>query len=188
MKTRILLIATLSLAVSLCSIHAQTNAAPEPPTNPLQFVQQAGSWLSSFDANKTWSNTPADLWTAMNYQSSVNTSAEIGGSYDIWYPTAKLALAPELVFRNAGVSGTIQSGAGGLGLSALYFDLKLTGYVDGGYNPSLSCGFVEVGARMKKKMTTSTYAMFSISWDANFTKRVANQTAPTITAGLGWCF
>lgn len=185
MKNKILF-SLLTLAACLGSIQAQT-IDTNAPTNPVQFAAQAGNWLTTVDTNKNWDATRFNLWACDAYQSGLNTSVELGASYDLWKPSANTALAPEVAFNNAGIAGTILSGQGGVSFSYAYFDLKFSFYVDGGYSPALSTGLVEIGGRIQKKMTISTYALLGLSQDFYF-KSALDQKVPTIKGGLGWCF
>lgn len=163
---------------------AQTNAPV--PTTPAAFAQQVGSWLTSFNTNETWANTPFSAWTAANFQSGAQTSAELGASYDLWHVSTNLVFAPEAVIRNASIGGVVLSGAGGFSLAYEHYDLSLAGYVNGGYRLDLHTGQVEFGVRAKKKMTTSTFTLLSIYFDAPFKGNI--QTTPSVTLGLGWTF
>lgn len=159
---------------------------PQMPTTPAAFFANAGSYLSTVNTNLTWTNTPTDFWTGANYQSGVNTSAEIGGSYDVWRLSATAAIAPEAVIRTFGGSAQIISGQAGAGISLFHYDLKITGYVDGGYNNPLDSGFVEFGARLKKKMTVSTYLGTGIYYSHVFQGNTKD--TPGATAYVGWAF
>ena len=191
MKLKNLIITAASLCILCTSLKAQTNAVttnalPPIPTGPLDFIQQAGSWISNVNTNETWSNTKVDLWTAANFQSGLQTSAEIGLSYDAFGIATNVVIAPEAVFRNAGIAGVIVSYQGGIGFSYEHFDIKATAYGDFGYSPSQSTAFAEIGARLKKKMTTSTYAAIGIYYDFNFKGR--DQQVPGLVAFMGWDF
>jgi hypothetical protein len=176
MKNKILLV--IALFALTFNVMAQTNA----PTTPADFLANAKDYLTSINTNLTWDNTKMDLWTAANYQGGLQTSAEIGASYDLWKPVANIAVAPEVVFRNAGIAGTIVSGAAGVGASYEYYSLKITGCIDGGYSPAQSKPFAEFGARLKKKMTTSTYIGTGLSWSTLV------KSTPSIAVYLGWTF
>lgn len=179
-------------ALGLCNVNAQTTTAPATPTTPADVISGIGDYFSSVNTNLSWDATPFSLWTGVNYQSGVNTSAEIGASYDLWKPTAsatattKLAIAPEVTLRNAGIAGTIVSGQGGIGLSIEHYDLKLTGYLDGGYYLPANSPMFEIGGRVLKKITISTHAGVGLSFDHYF--KQGNQNTPTVTTFVGWDF
>src|SRR5262249_35359316 len=88
--------------------NAQTNDAP---TTPALVFTNLGSYFTDINTNLSWASTPFSVWTGANYQSGVNTSAELGLSYDAFKPaaaataTTTLAVAPEAVVRNAGIAG-----------------------------------------------------------------------------------
>jgi hypothetical protein len=178
----------LAASVAPASAQSATNNPPSTssPTTPADFFSGLGSYFTSVNTNLTWTNTPASLWTGVNYQAGVNTSAELGASYDLWKPSPAFALAPEGIVRNAGVAGTVVSGQAGAGISLFHYDLKVTGYLDGGYNSPLNSGFVEFGARLEKKMTVSTHAGIGLAWQKLF--HGPAQNTPTVTAHLGWDF
>jgi hypothetical protein len=180
MKIKSLLILTLAFAG--LNLNAQTNA----PTSPADFLSNVGSWLTSNDTNQSWNVSPFDLWSAANFQGGLQTSVELGGSYDLWSLSTNVSLAPEAVFRNANIAGTIVSGAGGIGLSYKLYAIKFTPYVDFGYSPSLSKAFGEVGLRIKKKMTVSTYTGIGIDYDVYFSGK--QSSTPGFTAFVGWTF
>jgi hypothetical protein len=175
-------------SVAPASAQSTTNNPPSTstPTTPADFFNSLGGYFTSVNTNLTWTNKPASIWTGVNYQAGVNTSAELGASYDLWKLGANGAISPEGIFRNAGVAGTIVSGQAGAGISLFHYDLKVTGYLDGGYNVPAGSGFVEFGARLEKKMTVSTHAGLGLAWQKLF--HGPTQNTPTVTAHLGWDF
>lgn len=177
-----------------CSAQTLSNATnttitltpPAAPYTPMDFMNDVGAYFSSVNTNLTWTNTPAELWTAMNYESGVNTSAELGFSYDVYKPSANLAISPEVAMRNAGVAGTVVSEQLGVGLSIFHYDLKLTGYGDGGFDNVANKPFGEVGARVKKKMNASMAAGISLACKHLFGAR--NSNVPNVGVSASWTF
>lgn len=185
MKTlkSLLAIAALSCALAFTAAAQSTNSAPLTPQAVLGNI---GTYFTSFNTSLTWTNTPVSIWTGANYQSSVNTSSELGISYDLWRPSAETAFAPEAVVRNAGIAGTVVSAQGGLGVSLFHYDVKVNGYLDAGYNLPLNTPLIEFGVRLEKKMTVSTYAGVGLGFAHYF--KGPSQNTPTITAHIGWTF
>jgi len=68
-------------------------------------------------------------------------------------------LSLEVQGRDSGVAGSIVNAQAGLGLNYRYYDVKLTAYVDGGYNfMGVNKMFGEIGLRAQKALTKNTYA------------------------------
>lgn len=176
------IVLSLMLVLSAVVAQAQTN---QVPTTPADFIANAKDYLTSFNTNLSWSSTKVDLWTAVNYQNGLQVSDELGASYDFSIAT-NLAIAPEVVVRNAGIGGTIVDAIGGIGISYEHYDTKVTLYADGGDSLSASTPLVEIGARIKKKMTVSTYTGLGISYQFWFKGKAP--TTPSITAFIGWTF
>jgi len=197
------LIAIVSIMMLVLSVNAQTTTAgfieaapivsptPAPavatPTTPADFFSGIPGWMSTVNTNQSWLTSPFSIWTAANYQAGLNTSAEIGGSYDLWIPKPNLAVSFDGAFRNAGIAGTIVSGQGGFGLSILHYDLKPTLSLDSGYNASLGSGYVEPAFTLSKKMTASTYVALSLNYDFFFQGKYT-QKQPGVSVRVGWCF
>ena len=156
------------------------------PTNPVDALSQATSWITSVDTNKTWLNSPVDIWTGANFQSGLQTSSELGGSYDAWSTSTNTALAPELLFRNAGIAGTLVSAQAGIGWSIFHYDLKLTPYASGGYSVAKNCGTMEAGVRLKKKVANSSSVGLGLSYPYYF--HGPNTKLPSLTTFLTWTF
>ena len=180
-----------SLAFSLMAALALLSMPAQAQTNDLPLTPQAvigniGTYFTSFNTNLTWTNTPISLWTGANYESGVNTSSELGVSYDLWRPSPEMAIAPEAIFKNSGIAGTFVSGQGGVGISLFHYDLKVTGYLDAGFNNPLNTMFLDFGGRLEKKMTVSTFLGVSLGFAHYF--KGHNQNTPTVTADLGWTF
>lgn len=119
----------------------------------------------------------------MNYQHGVNTSAELGVSYDTFAPTTGTAIAPEAVFRNIGAGGDLLSYQGGVGFSVIHYDTKLTGYIDGGNNQQVSRVFIEFGLRVKKAITAHTYGGVGLGLQKYFGS--SGVTTPTFSVYAG---
>jgi len=139
-------LALLSLSVSL---QAQT-------TN---FFQSVEIYFTGINTNYTFSRVL--VWNGMEYQNGVNIADDLAGSLDVYAPkgcyTGGITASLEGGMRNAGIAGTIVSGQGGAGLNYNYFDVRLGGYADGGYNEVTHRGYGELGARVMKKPTPNTF-------------------------------
>ncbi len=172
-------IAILSLLALSFTALAQSNSIPQSIADVSGSVTK---WLTSFDTNSTtFSGASLELWTAANYQKGINTSMELGVSYDVWKP-----VSVEAVFRNIGVGGDLVSYAGGIGYSIVKYDVKITGYLDGGVNQFDSRSFAEFGVRFKKSLAAHTYTFLGIGLQKEFGSHAI--LTPTITAGAGVTF
>lgn len=181
------LVCLLFAAISL-SAFAQTNPviSTNIPTGPVQFAANLGSYLTSFNYALSWTNTPVDIWAGANFQSGLQTSAELGASYDVYRSGTNWVVDVNGAVRNAGIAGTIVSGQLGVGWAFLIYDTKLEPYIDVGYSAQLNSWYAEPGVRIKKKMTISTYVGAALAYDIYF--RGHNQKLPTLFAGPGWAF
>lgn len=154
---RLLLISVLLL--SGLTLRAQTNTPPVvPPSTPQGFLSSALLYFSSINTNYTFS--PFKIWTGGDYQNQINFADSINFSYDVLQPasyTQGVAFGAEAGMRNAGIAGTIVSYAAGGNVSYNYYDTRIEGYVDGGYNDPFHKGFAELGARILKKPTANTF-------------------------------
>lgn len=175
---------SIVLALASFTAVAQTNIQTT-------FFQSVSSYFTSFDTNSTTFKTPVDIWTADNYRSGVNSSAELGASYDLWHPSTNTAIAPEFVFRNAGIAGTVVGEQGGVDFSIIHYDAKLSAYLDLGYSQFDSRGYIEVGIRAKKALSQNTYAGIGLGLQQLFGRSRAqgvNTTAllPTVSVFAGF--
>lgn len=185
------IIIALSLIASLAATAQTSTNAPVSPQQ--SFVNSVGSYFSSFDTNSVTFSQPADLWIAENYRSGVNSSAEIGASYDLWKVSTNLVVAPEGIIRNAGIAGVVVGEQIGAGLSYRKYDVKVTGYLDLGYSQFDSQPYAEFGLRAKKALTANTYAGVGIGIQKLFGASKAsgvNTTSllPTVTVFTGFTF
>ena len=196
MKLKLILTAALALACLAPAI-AQTNVSTNAPVNTspttasttnsvpqnaFDVLATAETWATSFNTNlTTFTASKLDLWTGMNYQHGLNVSAEIGGQYNLWGPVSVEAIA-----RNVGVGGDLMSGQGGIGVHVIHYDLKVTGYVDGGFNAVDGAGYVEAGVRFQKAISQSTFLLLGVGVDGEFHKTAGINTV--ITVGVGASF
>lgn len=175
MKLFLPLLLSLCLASSAIA-QTQTNSIPQSIADVSGSVTK---WLTAFDTNSTtFSNTKLDLWTAMNYQKGINTSAEIGISYDVYRP-----IAVEAVFHNVGVGGDLLSYAGGVSYNFFKYDVKISGYLDFGNDQRDSRAYIEFGGRIKKALTAHSYTFLGVGLQKEFGSK--SVLTPTFTLGAG---
>ncbi len=128
------------------------------------FLNSVENYFTGVNTNFTFSRVL--VWNGMEYQNGVNIADDLAGSFDVYAPkgcymggfTASL----EGDMRNAGIAGTIVSGQGGAGLNYNYFDVRLGGYADAGYNELTHRGYGEIGVRVMKKPTQNTFIGFGL--------------------------
>jgi len=165
MKTKIAITLALSLATLALTAPAQTltNAPAAPPASSGTFFDSVTGYFSGFNPELagTFTNR-GQFWTSMDsIQGGSNPLANsIGMSYDV---LGKLSL--EGVFRNSGAAGAVVDAQGGLGLSFVVTDVKLTAYVDGGYGfaETKDPAYGEIGVRVLKALTPHTFAGVGIA-------------------------
>lgn len=168
------LLTSLLLLAGLALASAQVNTNP-PPSGINGLENTVFGYFTAFNTNLvTFRLNRFDLWTgATAMQGSTHPLLnDLAGSYDLWRPTpstssaVQTAISLECVTRNEGVMGSLISVQGGLGLSAILWDVKTTLYLDGGsYLDPLAVGehwdsrlFGEVGVRFKKALGQNFYA------------------------------
>lgn len=181
MKTKLLIIGVAALLATV-STQAQTStsappstvAGPTPPASAGSFLGSLQGYFTSFNTNldSTFGASKLSLWTGVDSIQGGDTALanEVGLSYNVWQ-----ALAPEVVIRNSGVAGTLQSFQGGIGLNFVVHDVRLTLYGDGGDDLALPTTknakgktvrgnpmYGEVGLRAQKALTAHTYAWTGI--------------------------
>lgn len=133
-------------------------------TNEGSFLSSFGSYFSSFNTNLTaFSSNQLDVDVGMDYVSGVNISSSLGLEYIFDHMNNGLELSAESVTRNAGIAGIIVSQQAGIGLSKVIYDTKMTVYADGGYSWANKQTYVELGLRLKKQLTTHTFAGIGLS-------------------------
>lgn len=127
-----------NLIASPQPIISPTNTAPDKEANIFSTWQILQNWASSQDTNIDLSLNRLELFTGLDYQNNVNVSVPVGA----WFKIYK-NLGGELLFRNAGVAGTVLSEQVGLNLNLYKYDIKVTGGIDGGWRNDLERGYVE---------------------------------------------
>lgn len=172
------LIMLLCLLFSGGQASAQTNAVP---TTPATFFTSVSQYFASFDTNKTTfaKTNECDFWAGADYVSGVNISSSLGLEYQLWKK-----VSVESVTRNAGIAGTILSQQIGVGLNATLYDVKITGYLDGGYDFLHKQPYAALGARVKKALTQNTFA--GLGLEAQVMKH--GSSTPTISIFTGFTF
>lgn len=174
-----LIVSAVLTSLTLCLTARADDATNSIPQSIADVSGSVTKWVTSFDTNSTtFSGTKLDLWTAMNYQKGINTSAEVGISYDVYKP-----VAVEAVFRNIGVGGDLLSYSGGASYNFYKYDVKISGYVDVGNNQYDQRMFVEIGGRIKKALTAHSYTFIGIGLQKEFGSNA--KLTPTFTLGAG---
>lgn len=152
--TEVSLIACL-LGLACLTAAGQTNT-PAPPTGITDLGNTIIGYFVSFNTNfdSTFRDSSFDLWTGVSSVQNGDAPIvnDLGLSYDVWRPApstnspVSTALSLENVIRDSGVAGSLISDQFGLGVSIKVHDVKLTGYLDGGYD------FFEEGARTRDRI------------------------------------
>lgn len=177
---KLVLMIILSVMLSF-GVKAQTS------TNaPGTFFNSIQNYLTSFNTNldSTFGNERAAVWTGADsiQGGSVSMANALGISYDLKRFANRsdtnlfsTSISAESVTRNSGIAGTLVSEQLGLGLNIIVHDVKLTGYLDGGYDLALKPEsfnqviqtrdrlYGEVGIRVAKALTTHTYTGVGIA-------------------------
>lgn len=163
----------LLLALTL-SGSAQTNP-PAPPT-PSGLTDLGNTVLGYFTSmnpalDSTFGASSFDLWTGVSSVQGGDAPIvnDLGLSYDLFRPapatnaTVRTAISLENVIRDSGLAGNLISDQFGPSFSIIVHDVKLTAYLDGGYNfwskdPKFANRlFGEVGIRAKKAVSSHFY-------------------------------
>lgn len=158
--------------MALCGVvSAQTTN--QPPSGLTDFGNTVFGYFTEFNTNldTTFRDNRFELWIGVDAvqgnQAPLQNS--IGLSYDVWRPTPATnattytAVGIEDEIRNTGVAGSVQSDQLGLNFSVIVHDVKLTGYLDGGYDLTENGVrfsnrlFGEVGLRARKAVGTHFY-------------------------------
>lgn len=151
--------------MALCGVvSAQTTN--QPPSGLTDFGNTVFGYFTSFNTNldSTFRDNRFELWMGVDAVQGATAPLQnsIGISYDLWRPagatnaTTHTAIGIEDEIRNTGVAGTVESDQLGLNFSVIIHDVKLTGYLDGGYDLTQNGTrfsnrlFGEVGLRAKK--------------------------------------
>ena len=144
--------ATLLIASALTSRAQSTNSVGS-------FFGTVQSYFTSFNTNldTTFASERGSIWTGVDsiQGGAVPLANSLGVSYNVWK-----SISVESVTRNSGIAGTVVSEQGGVGLSFVVHDTKLTGYADLGYalgEPKEKL-YGEIGLRIFKALTTHTFA------------------------------
>jgi hypothetical protein len=174
-----------------------TDAPPVPTAG--SFFGSVQSYFTSFNTNldSTFSLERGEAWAGVDsiQGGAVPLANCFGLSYNVYSPTpaggtgpttgAPLQISVESITRNSGVAGIVVSQAGGVGLSFIVHDAKLTLYADGVYNLTAKGGdsklCAEIGLRAKKALTEHTFAFIGVG--AQLPKN-----AQVFSAGAGFTF
>ena len=198
MKTK-LVFAALALAAFTFTARAQTNAPIVPTISGL--TSTFSDWISSYNTNYSFQD--ALVWDGPVYQDQVNFGNELGGSYDFWRQNISTnnsgiaGIANKLSgqcfgaiegrFRQAGITGSWVSMAGGGEFGWQKYDFRAGVFADGVYlnNPSAMHvshrGTAEIGIFADKMMASSSAVGLFIS-------QQIFQKSPIIGANLNVSF
>ena len=172
--------ALLLLACGATATQAQTTNAT-PPT-PDSFVKTVENYFTSFDTNLDLTfgatNYRGSVIVGADYVQSVNISSSLGISYDIGK-----GFSAESTTRNAGIAGVILSQQAGIGYNLVIHDLKITGFIEPGYDFNSRQVYGAIGARLSKALTTHTFA--GIGLEEHIGSRVST---PILSVFTGFTF
>jgi hypothetical protein len=157
------LLSILSFALVACIPFLTSAQTAPPPPNNSSFFSSVTGYFSSFDTNNdtTFSANKGSVWTGVDsIQGGTTTLANaLGIDYKLFGP-----VAVESVTRNSGIAGTLVSENIGFHLSFVVHDTELQLYASGGYDMETAVRktgdrlFGEFGLRVRKALTTHTYA------------------------------
>jgi hypothetical protein len=169
---RLLLTTLALLGLIASSALAQTNLPPTP-TGLTDLGNTILGYFISFNTNldSTFGSSSFDLWAGVSSVQNGDAPIvnDLGLSYDIWRPVpatnspVKTAVSLENVIRDSGLAGSLISDQFGPSFSLIVHDVKITAYIDGGYDffrkntKFKEKLFGEVGLRAKKAIGTHFY-------------------------------
>lgn len=136
-----------------------------PPATAQGFADTILSYFSSYSALQTFqTNDMVDVWTGAEYVNGANTAVELGVSFNTPLTLGPVRVGIESVTRNApGIAQAIYTQEAGINGQYVVHDVKVVGFLDGGYDTQAKGGTVSFGARILKALTENTYAGLSIS-------------------------
>lgn len=152
---------------------ASAQTTNQPPSGLTDFGNTVFGYFTSFNTNldTTFRDNRFELWLGVDsvQGSTAPLQNSIGISYDVWRPTPATnattftAIGIEDQIRNTGVAGTVETDQLGLNFSVVVHDVKLSGYLDGGYDLTQNGVrfsnrlFGEVGLRARKAIGPHFY-------------------------------
>lgn len=172
------------LTAALPPALAQTNTAPVP-TDEGSFLSTVGSYFTSFNTNlsTTFTNKGA-AWAGVDSNIGGGKAPPVVNELGVSYAIAG-AFAGEVVLRNGGVAGVVDSLQGGVDYSIVLVDTKLGAYLDGGYSWDNKKAYGEIGVRVMKALTTHTFAYVNYGVQVTGTSGSPPQV---IGGGVGFTF
>jgi hypothetical protein len=183
MRRFLLPVVCAAAVVAVAPCLAQTAATNAPPSQGT-FIQSVQTYFTVFNPSNSccFTNSTLSFWVGADsvQGGAVPLANDIGGSFQFWK-----GLSAEAVARNAGVAGALLSGQGGLGLNLVLVDVRVTPYLDGGYNVYRAAGsraapwFGEAGVRVQKALTAHTYGWVGVGAQLP-------QNAQVFSAGVGF--
>ena len=153
------------------------------PTSPGTFFGTVQSYFTSFNPSleQTFHKTNEwDIWAGADNVQGSGMTASLGVSYNVWK-----FVSLESVTRNGSVAGTIVGQQFQLGLNKVVHDVKVTGFVGGGYDFNQKESYGILGARFIKALTENTFAGLSIEEHIGGSK-IGN--TPTVSILTGFNF
>lgn len=178
---KIILASLLAFGLAFAG-RAQTNTTPQQT-----FFNSIGSYFTSMDTNSTTFHkaNEFDVSLGADYVNNANVSSSLNIRYGLYaLGTNGLTLGLESVTRNAGIAGVIQSQQLGLTLSKAIYDVKITGFLEPGYNFPLHHSYAEIGAEAAKALTPNTYSFIRLGTDIS----ARNNGSVVVSGGVGFTF
>ena len=178
-------ILALTTLLTLPAARAQNNVPSTTTLDEPSFFNAAMGYFTSFNTNLSGTFTnKGTAWAGIDSNIGGGGAPpivnELGFSYAIWN-----GAAPELVLRNGGISGVVDSMQAGLSYSLVVVDTKLSAYADGGYSWDTKKGYGEIGIRILKALTTHTFAYINYGVQVDGSSGSPPQV---IGAGVGFTF
>jgi hypothetical protein len=141
------LFSILAACALLTAVNLQAQVASNSPPTAESAVTTVFNWVTTgVDTNDTTFNLAAcTLRYGNSFVNNADNATTFGADLNLWHPSSAVTLAIESDVRNAGVVGKLYSAEAGLLLYHPMFNIRVGGYVDGGYSwldhsPTASAG------------------------------------------------
>ena len=128
------------------------------------FFQIAFAWGTSVNTNLAWPTNAFNISTGARYLNNLQWANTLRVEKNIG------AFGVDARINNQGVMGVIQSIQAGIGYTVLdYYDFRIEGFVDGGYNiqesgSTVKGAFVDPELWLKKLMTRTTFVELGLDY------------------------
>lgn len=130
------------------------------PQSTSSLISTVQGFFTSFTGLQTFqTNDNLDVFSEAQQVGGNNTAAGLGIIYTPKFSNfGNIRLGVESETRAAGIGGTILSQGLGIDAQYVYKDVKMMGFIQGGYAFDLKKPAVEVGVRVWKALSDKTFA------------------------------